>query len=190
MLGEITKALLEETKELLSGTGATVQFRTNWLAKKVPDNNGNLVLMDIQDGADSVQFPGGLTMTAYRFNFNSYNYQPDATVDDPTDFSTNLMNFIDDIRQHFSKSLPGALPISGDTNMWLTQAMTDIWNQYGFFLTFSGITGADPIDTEGLLFGFKISFESTALDSVTLFTENDIALQTITQINNPPQPIS
>lgn len=186
MLGEITSAILNETKELLSGTGATIMLKTNFLAKDVPDNSGNFVLMDIEQAPDSLMYPGGLTRCDYRWGFNSYNFEPDGYVDDQTSYSTGLMNFIDTIRQHFCKSLPGALPISGDTNLWLTQAMTDIFNIYGFFFTFSGITSADALDTSGLIFGFKIMFESTAFDNTTLFTENNITLQTITQIQNQP----
>lgn len=186
MIGQITNAILNEVKELLSGTGAQVMLKTNFQIKKIPDYNGNLVLLDIDAAPDSVQYPGGLTRMDWNWGFSSYNWEPDAYVDDETDYSTSLLNFIDTIRQHFSKSLPGALPISGDTNMWLTQAMSDIFNIYGFFFTFSGLTNADALDAEGLIMGFRIGFQSTAFDSVTLFTENDIVLQTITQVDNPP----
>lgn len=74
---------------------------------------------------------------------------------------------------------------------WFTQGMVTINNLFGFQFTMTGITNADAIDQQsGLLLGYKIGLISTALDKVTLFTENDIVLQTITQINNPPQPIS
>ena len=73
---------------------------------------------------------------------------------------------------------------------WFTQGMVTIFNDFGFAFTLTGITNADALDQNGLIMGYKIGLISTALDSVTLFTENDITLQTITQINNPPQPIS
>lgn len=186
MLGQITKAIIDEIKALLSGTGATVLLKTNFLTKKMPDNPGNFVLLDIDAAPDSVQYPGGLSRVDYNWSLGSYNYQPDAYNDDETDYSTSLMNFIDTIRQHFSVCLPGALPISGDTNLWLTQGMTDIFNTYGFFFTLSGITIADAIEQEGLMFGFKIGFFSTAFDNTTMFTENDIVLRTVTQIIDQP----
>lgn len=186
MIGEILNAVLNEVKELLSGTGASVMFKTDFKPSKIPDFSGNFVLLDLEDGVDTTQYPGGLTRCDYQFGFNSYNFEPDAYVDDPTNYSTTLLNFIDTIRQHFSKSLPGALPISGDTNLWLTQAMTDIFNTYGFFFTLTGIFKADALDQDGTIFGFKIGFISTSFDPITSFTENDIVLQTITQVNNPP----
>lgn len=102
MLGEIINSILLETKALLSSTGATVMMKTNFQPKRLPDNNGNFVLLDLEAAPDTIQFPGGLTRCDWKFGFGSYNYEPDAYVDDESGFSTSLLDFIDRIRQHFS----------------------------------------------------------------------------------------
>jgi len=66
---------------------------------------------------------------------------------------------------------------------WLTQGMVDIFNLFGFQLTFKGITTADPLDQTGIIMGYKILFASTALDDKTLYTQEDVILNTITQLN-------
>lgn len=66
---------------------------------------------------------------------------------------------------------------------WLTQGMVDIFNRYGFALTFKGITTADPLDQTGIIMGYKINFASTALDNRTLYTQEDVILNTVTQLN-------
>lgn len=236
MLGEILQSILQETKTLLSGTGATVLFKTNFVNKKMPDNNGNFVLLEIDNAPDTIQFPGGLTRCDWNWSFGSYNFEPNAYVDDDTPFSTSLLNFIDQIRQHFSLGAfgkgvvystgtlqPGIIyqvtngtivyngvliangnlftclvgittfttPNNGYAvgTSWLTQGMVDIFNDYGFQFTLSGINAADAIDTDGLVVGFKIAFQSTAFDIVTQFTESDVVLTTVTQIQ-PTPPIS
>lgn len=70
---------------------------------------------------------------------------------------------------------------------WMTQGMVDVFNQYGFCFTLSGITAAEQIDESGLLLGYGIEFESVSLDGKTLFTEDDIILETITELPLGPQ---
>lgn len=234
MLGHIIQALLDETKGLFSGTGEQVLLKTNFLIKSIPDNTGTFVLLDCQDAQDSTQFPGGLTMCAYNFMFNTYCYEPDAFADeDGTNYSTSLLGFIDKVRRHFTlgpfgngiTNTTGVLKVgviykvaTGSVTYnsvlytegqmficlqgiysftttdggfvigtsWKTQGMVDIANDYGFQFTLTGIGVADAIEQTGLLMGYKIGLISTALDKHTLYTENDVILQTITQINNPP----
>lgn len=241
MVGQILQAVLDETQELLSGTGAMVIFKTDFLPKNLPDNNGNFILLAIEDASESLQFPGGLTQMNWKFSFNSYNYSPDAYNDDKSGYSTSLLNFVDTIRQHFSlaglsktKILPnGSLvfgkqytvyngtinyngstfstgqtftPVadvltftSSDTGYvyvfgWLTPGMANIFDVYGFQFTLEGVTSADPVDQDGIILGYKIAFDSTSLDNVTLYTEDDVTLITVTQVGNPPfspnEPIS
>lgn len=68
---------------------------------------------------------------------------------------------------------------------WLTQGMVTIFNDYGFQFTLGGILNADPVDQDGIIMGFKIVFESTALDNDTLFT-GEAPLVQVNQVNNPP----
>lgn len=234
MLGKIIQALLDETKGLFSGTGEQVILRTNFLAKAIPDNTGTFVLLDCQEGQESVQWSGGLTMCAYNFGFGSYCYEPDAFADeDGTNYSTSLLGFIDKVRRHFTlgafgkgitdstgvlnvgviyKVATGSVTynsvlytesmlftcLQGITSFtttnggfvigtpWKTQGMVDLYNEFGFQFTLTGIGVADAIEQNGLLMGYKIGLISTALDRHTLFTENDIELITITQVSNPP----
>lgn len=173
---------------LLDGTGAQVMLKTNFLIKKTPDNTGNFVLLDIDDAPESLQYPGGLTRMDWKWGLSTYNYEPDAMVDDPTDYSTNLLNFIDQIRQHFSLAQYGA------NGQWLSTEMANVFDTYGFQMTFFGITKADPIDQDGVIMGFKIDFESTALDSVTDYVIDTVIAQNVNQVDNPPfgpnEPIS
>lgn len=69
---------------------------------------------------------------------------------------------------------------------WLTPGMAEIFTQWGFQFTLTGLTNADPVDEQGLIMGYKIGFDSTALDNTTQYTEQDIILETVTQIDNPP----
>jgi hypothetical protein len=236
MLGEIINSILLETKALLSGSGATVMMKTNFKPARLPDNNGNFVLLDLEAAPDTVMYPGGLTRCDWKWDFGSYNWEPDAYGDDQSGFSTDLLNFIDRIRQHFSLGALGkGVAMPGDTlkvgviyqvingtivynsntllngtfftciegfttfttidtgyvvgTSWLTQAMADIFNTYGFQFTLTGITNADALDQDGLIMGFKIGFDSTSFDQVTQFNEDDIILTTITQLQ-PTPPIS
>lgn len=230
MIGEILNSILLECKALLSGTGAQTILKTQFKPSKLPDTNGNFVLLSLEDAPDTTQYPGGLTRCDWKWSFNSYNWEPDAYVDDDTGYSTSLLIFIDQIRQHFSlgpfgngivtsagilivgkiyQVANGTIDYNSNTlangsffvciggvttftttdigyvigTSWLTQAMANIFNIYGFQFTLTGITAADAIDQDGLIMGFKIGFDSTAFDQVTKFTENDIVLETITQLN-------
>jgi hypothetical protein len=178
MIGEILNAVLGECSALLSGTGASVILKTNFKSTKNITNQPSFILLDLTDAPESVIYPGGLTRMDWVFSFNSYSYEPDAYVDETdTGYSTNLLNFIDLIRQHFS-----VLP-AGE---WLTSGMNDVANTYGFQYTLSGIAPADGIDEDGLIMGYKITFNSTSFDQVTYYTPATEPLQNIQQINNPP----
>lgn len=176
MIGEILNAVLKETTALLDGTGASVLLKTNFKLKDGLTNSMPLVLLDLQDGPDTTQYPGGLTRCDWVFSFNSYNYEPDAYVDDTSsEYSAKLLNFIDIIREHFS------------TGLWLTTDMGLVFDLYGFQYTLSGITVAEAIDQDGLIMGYKIGFESTAFDNKTLFVVPSInPLEEVKQVSNPP----
>jgi hypothetical protein len=116
MIGEILDSVLKECQALLSSTGATVILKTNFLPKKTPDNNGNFILLGLDAAPDTTQYPGGLTRCDWKWDFGSYNWEPDAYGDDQSGFSTDLLNFIDRIRQHFSLGALGkGVAMPGDT---------------------------------------------------------------------------
>lgn len=179
MIGEILDAVLQECKALQSGTGASVMLKTNLAAMKKESYSGNFILLDIQDAQPSEQYPNGLTRMDWKFSFNTYQFEGDAMVDDNSGYATSLLNYIDMIRRHFSSGLIN--------NLWLTQGMRDVWDNYGFQFTFGGITVADALEENGFLMGWKIDMESTALDDETSSIKpSNSGLEIVTQINNPP----
>jgi hypothetical protein len=237
MIGRILNAVLQETKQFMQESAGQVLLKTNFKVSKLPDYTMPLVILGLNDAPDSFQYPGGLTQMGWTFSFNSYNYEPDGYVDDPTPYSTSLLyDPIDTIRRHFSLGLLGnglVFPadqltvgkiyivtggsitynsvvllsgtyftcISGFTSFtttnggyvigtsWLTQGMADMFNQYGLQFNLTGVTIADQVDQDGLVIGYKIGFETTSFDDGTLFIEDDIDLETITEIV-PPNSIS
>ena len=179
MIGEITDAVLKECKELLQGTGAEVIFKTNLNQMSKETYSGNFVLLDILDAPDSKQYPGGLTQMEWKYCFNSYNFEPDSFVDDVTGYSTDLLNFIDTIRQHFSSA-------QGNDG-WLTDDMRNVQEQYGFQFTFGGLTVAEAVEKDGIVMGYKIDMETTALDAATLYlVQSGSVLEHVNQVGNPP----
>lgn len=242
MINNILFALLKESRAFLEGTGGQVMLKTDFKPAKLPDYTMPLVLLAVENAEDSFQYPGGLTQMGWRIGFNSYNYEPDAYDDDPSEYSTNLLYFpIDAIRQHFSLGAFGNgvvydtgtlrtdiiyrveggsitydsvllskgtyfTAIAGEDTFsttnggyvvgtsWLTQGMVTIFNDFGFQFTLTGVTTADALEESGLVMGYKISFDTTALDDVTKYTKSDRTLVTVTQIDNPPfsprEPIS
>ena len=191
MTGEIVKSILDEIGALFLGTPGTYILKTDFKNEKLNDYAMPLVLMDLIDGPDSKQYPGGLTQMEWDFAFNSYNYMPDPTNNDPSNYSATLLNIpIDTIRQHFSSNygpyLSALIPYSEGTG-WLTQGMVDIFNNYGFQFTLSGVTTADALNQDGLIMGYKITFYSTAFDNTTSRVQPSLnPLATVQQINNPP----
>lgn len=103
MIGKILHSILQEVKALQSDTGAQCLMKVNFKPSRLPDYTMPLVILDMEDGNESLQFPGGLSLLTWRFGFSSYNYEPDAYVDDNTPYSTSLLyDPIDKIRRHFS----------------------------------------------------------------------------------------
>lgn len=190
MIGEILNSVLQEIKTLLKGTGATVLLKTDFAPKKRPDYNGTLVMLSLDAAPDSVQYPGGLTRMDWKFDLNTYAWEPDSYVDDDTGYSTGLLDFIDKIRVHFTANFgnlvnPGTVPYVEGTG-WLTQAMGDIFNTYGFQFTLTGLTTADAIEQDGLQLGYKIGLDTTAFDNTTNYVNDNVPLAIVRQVNNPP----
>lgn len=224
MIGQILNSVLQECKAFLQseGSGAQTMLKTNFKLKGTPDRNMPFVLIDLQDAPETFMYPGGLTMCGWKFSMNSYAYEPDSYIDDPTGYSAELLyDPIDTIRRHFSigplgngivnstQSLtpgkiyqvglanivyntqtltPGTYFTCNDTvttftttsggycigTSWMTQGMADIFNEFAFCFTLSGITTAEQIDDSGLLMGYRVDFDSVSLDNATLFTTGTI----------------
>lgn len=175
MINDILNAVMQECKAFLTDKGGTVILKTDYKASNLPTYTMPLLLVDLLDASEALQYPGGRTQIDWAFALNSYANMLDPTIDDNSGESINLLKVIDDIRRHFS------------IGKWLTAGMTDILNNYCFKFTLSGITPADALNEDGLVMGYKIMFDSVGLDSVTDSVQDSIyATATIEQVNNPP----
>ena len=179
MLGDILNAVMQECRALLSDTGGTVILKTDYKASNLPTYSMPLLLVDLLEAPDSMQYPGGITRVDWNFALNSYNYMPDSMADDLSGYSMKLLDIIDNIRQHFS--------IGNWLNTTQSPTMTDILNNYCFKFTLSGINSADALDQDGLIMGYKIVFDSVGLDNSTSIVQDSTSpLSTVDQIDNPP----
>lgn len=190
MIDKILDAVLNEAKLFLEqdGFGGQILLRTDFKPSHIPDYTMPLVLLALEDATDSFLYPGGLTQMGWHFGFNSYAYEADGYVDDESSYSTSLLRHpIDTIRQHFSLGMLGKIG-------WLNPDMYKVYKDYQFQFTLQNVSAADQLDQSGLVMGYKIGFGSTSLDFSTLFTENCVRLDIITQVDNPPfspnEPIS
>ena len=158
MIGEILQAIIDECKALLTDTGGTVIFKTDYKSDEITSYTMPLLILDMLDAPDTGQQIGGLTRCDWMFALNSYNYMPNSEVSEDAGFSTNLLTIIDTIRVHFTV---------GNQLGWLTEGMTTIENNYGFRFSLSGIQKADALDQDGLVLGYRIVFDSLSFDPGT-----------------------
>lgn len=179
MIGEIVNAILQEAKALFAGKAGTVILRTQFKMSKIDNYKPPFLMLDVIDAPDSYQFIGGSTMMGWDFGFNTYSHEPDSSVDNDTDSATDLLNFIDIVRRHFTKGI------------WLTPGMAILINNYSFKFTLSGIHAADALDGDGLVMGYKIMLESVSIDEDTdSIIESLWPLEFINQIQNLIQVMS
>ena len=175
MIGEILDAVLKECRALFDGTGATVILKTDFRSTNLETYGMPLLLLDIPDGSETGMYLGGNTTTDWQFGFNSYNNEPDAYNDDQTGYSTGLLDIIDEIRRHFS------------FEVWLTPGMDAIRTKYGFRYNLSGILPADALDASGIVMGYKIMFDSVAIDIDTAAVADSTAvLEHVVHLGYPP----
>lgn len=175
MIGDILDAVLKECRAMLEDTGGTVILKTDYKPSNLPSYQMPLVLVQMVNAAEAYQYPGGATKVDWQFAMNSYNIEPDMMVDDETDYSTSLLNVIDDTRVHFSNFSP-----------YLTTGMGDILVKYGFRFTLSGVMEADHMEQDGLTMGYKIVFDSMAIDMSTTEDTDSVPLEHVVQVDNPP----
>lgn len=174
MIGEILEAVRQEAlafmkanADPITGDGATsgagtVIVETDFNDAKRESYSMPLIVLDMVDGHETSQWLGGATRVDWMFGFNSYHYMPDSNIDDESGYSPGLLNIIDKIRSHFSTGLT--------LGKWLTQGMPDIFNNYCFKFTLMGVTRAKPLRSDGLVMGWRLGFDSIAIDSSTIST--------------------
>lgn len=170
MTGQIIFAIQQECKALLAANtyingAGTVLLKTQFTRKNRPAIDPPLVIIDIEEGQDTMQWLGGATYVSHVVGINAYNWAPDSQTDDTTDYSTNLTNFVDYIRRGFS------------TMLWLSPEMQSIQQVYGFKFSFNGIHKPEELqDDEGLFLGYRFLMESSAIDDKTLFNKPSTAV--------------
>lgn len=173
--GDILNAIQKELLAFTSGKGATVLFKSDYRANKLPSYTMPLILLDVPEAPDTTQYMGGATRVDMVIHINTYVLSPDVTLDDPGTSSNDLLNFIDQVRQYFS------------FGVFSTQEMTDILTNYGFRFTLGGIDVPDALDQDGQVKGYRIMMDSWALDTGTVLMKASSApLATVKQIDNPP----
>lgn len=176
MIGEILQAVMDECKEFLKDQGGTFILKTDYRTSKLASYAMPLFLFDLVSAPDSDQWLGGATNMGWLFGMNGYNYEPNAHNEDDGGYSSNLINFVDDLRTHFSKT------------QFLTQGMADILTKYCFKFTLSGIVPADALPIEdGLVMGYRIVFDSISIDNSTNGVQYSAeTLQHVVQLCYPP----
>ena len=171
MIGEILNAVIQEAKLLFEGQGGTVLIKTDYKNSSLPSYSMPLLIVDLLDANELTHYINGVTRADWNFAFNSYNYMPDLYNDDNSEYSKNLLNVIDDVRRHFQ---------TGD---WKSPLMVAVLENYGFKFTIMGINPADALEDQGLVMGYKIVFDSVAIDNQTNTILNSTqVLEKVTQL--------
>lgn len=181
MIGDILNAVLNECKALLQTVdiAGTIILETDYKSDKLVTYSMPLLILDMIDAPEASQYLGGVTRMDWVFGMNSYNLQPDSYIDDVTPWSGSLLDIIDRIRAHFSL---GFWLVAGRTDQSLPMAMADIEMAYGFKFTLSGLTRANNLDQDGLVMGWRIMFDSIAIDDATDWILLKQTLTTVTPI--------
>ena len=175
MINDILNAVMQECRAFLTDKGGSVILKTDYKASNLPTYTMPLILTDLLDASEAFQYPGGRTQLSWMFALNSYANMLDATIDDNSGNSINLLQVIDDIRRHFS------------IGNWITEGMGNVLNNYCFKFTLSSISPADALNEDGLVMGYKIIFDSVALDTVTDVVQDSVSVvEVVEQVGNPP----
>jgi hypothetical protein len=116
-----------------------------------------LCILDVSDAPDSARLPGnGVTRMEWNFSLRIYAFEPNAYNSEELNYSANLLQIIDDIRNFF------------ENESWATQEMNDLLTNYGLRITYEGTTKAENIQIgEKLCMGFRHHFSSIAIDQNT-----------------------
>ena len=167
MINRILQAVLAECQA--AQPNSTIIFKTDFKLDNVLTYTMPLLLIDLIDAPESGQAIGGMTIMEWLFALNSYNYMPNPEVSPDGGYSTDLLKPVDEIRRHFT------------IGNWMTDGMTEIEENYGFKFSLSGITGADQIDADGLISGYKINFNSISVDVETFDMKKSHSVVTVVE---------
>ncbi len=150
----IVSAVLKEIKYFLDNEG-TYLFDTQLEPDKLYALP--LIIFDLGEASESARLPGnGITRLDYDLSFRVYNFEANAFDSDDSGYSASLIDWFDNIRQHF------------ENEVWLTADITNLTTNYAFRMEFQGMNKAEPIlQNENLVLGYKFNFASISVDQVT-----------------------
>jgi len=171
ILSDIIYGLTQELRSLFNSFGAIGIIILDTEIKDDETYDLPLCIIEINDAPDSVRLPGnGLTQIDFDFTLRIYAYEPNAYIEQDGGYSASLLEIVDKIRNYF------------ELECWQTPEMQMLLSKYGFRLTFSGITKAEPLSqNEKLIMGYRIGFNTIAFDQGTnsSFDEN-VTVGTVT----------
>ena len=119
-----------------------------------------LCVLEVNEAPESARLPGnGLTRMDYSISLRVYAYEPNAYNANDGDYSTGLLQIIDDLRVYFQNEV------------YQTTQMQALSTNYGFRLTYKGTSKAEAIQiAEKICKGFTLNFETIGFDSATRAT--------------------
>jgi hypothetical protein len=120
----------------------------------------NLVTIGIEDSSDMHQCIGGSIIADFGFTFKAYFYDENSALESDQGINTDAYNIIDTITRHFAKEI------------WLTQEMKDVINDYCFRLVLNGAVKSTDMQKEGggIIPGYAISYNTFSIDTDTSST--------------------
>lgn len=151
MIHNIINAIKKECKRLVQDHEGIVIFDTNLnddMEFSLP-----LVVLECSDAPESAALPNGVCRMDWSFRLRVYAQEPDAYADDDDRGSTDNLEVIDLIKNHFIKGV------------WITEAMTGLTTTYQFRMTYNGTYPAAELKTEDrAIKGFSHGFETIGFD--------------------------
>ena len=161
MISDIIRGLTKELKYFCEENDGMIVLDTN--LKEDITFSLPLIVLGVDTAKSSKRLIGGITQMDFDIYVDVYTQAPDAYIDDETTASTDHLDYGDLLRNHL------------ENEVWITQEMVDLVNNYTFRLTYSGTTKADNLKTkDSTLKGFKHNFESICYDREIIQTTDII----------------
>ena len=151
MISDLIHGLTKELKNFCNANGGMIVYDTD-LSEDITFSLP-LIVLEVNSAKQSERLLGGVTKMCFDISFIVYSQEPDSYVDDDTTDSTSHLDYGDLVRNYL------------ENEVWATQEMVDLVNNYDFRLTYDGTVKAPNIKTnDTTLKGFQHNFESIAFD--------------------------
>ena len=158
MISDLIRGLTQELKTFCLTNGGMVIYDTNLhddITFSLP-----LIILEVNSAKGSERLPGGATRMCFDISLTVYSQEPDSYIDDDTIDSTSHLDYGDLVRNYF------------ENEVWATQLMVNLVNNYDFRLTYDGTVKAQNLKTKDTtLKGFQHNFESVAYDFTVAQTD-------------------